>query len=163
MSHRKDTHPVTESDDDKAVKLAEKVLDLMESLTTVMEQEIELLMSKDYAAMETIRKDKLRITKDYQIHMALIADNDNGLKSISGTLRGRLKEVGLKLARLSERNAVMLKSAITGTQAFLQTVMQAAQKQCRNMESYGDPRKTQAATLGSYSPVVNPVAVDRTA
>ncbi|MDD3182258.1 MAG: hypothetical protein PHD48_05590 [Alphaproteobacteria bacterium] len=153
---------VIEASDDKAAKLAQDILTLMESLVAIIEQENMLLDQKDYAAMELLRVEKMKMVRHYQQQMAAIGQNENQLKTLPQALRTKIRQVGLKLAQISKSNAVALKSAITGTQAFLQTIMSAAQKQSKNMDSYADPRKARAL-LGSYSPIANPVAVDRTA
>lgn len=146
----------------KTEKLAHNMLDIMESLVSVMEEELAVLGSGQYERMEDVRRDKMKIVRDYQINMTALVSEDSRIKTLAPPLRQKLKELGLKLAKVSEKNATALRSAINGTQAFLHTIMSAAQKQTKNMDSYIDPRKGRKA-LGSYSPTANPIAVDRTA
>lgn len=144
------------------VKIAHSVVVVMESLAEVMEREMALIDKKDYNAMEDIRKEKLKMVRDYQTQMTVIAENDGVLKALPQATRQTLKEVGLKLAKVSQKNELALRAAITGTQALVQTIMSAARNQSKNMDSYSDPRKS-PMMLGSYSPMCNPVAVNRTA
>ncbi len=151
-----------ETESAKAEKLAHSVLDIMESLVAVMEEEIMTLGQGDYARMESVRCEKMKIVREYQSNMTSLVGEENRVNMLSPPVKAKLKNIGLKLAEVSKKNASVLSSAIQGTQAFLHTVMSAAQKKSRNMDSYDDPRKSRYLS-GAYSPTANPVAVDRTA
>lgn len=143
-------------------KLARAVLDIMRALIGSMELELALLEKKEYASMEPVRKEKAKLIRDYQMNMGIVAEHPEAIKNAPEEIRGALRQVGLKLAKTSERNAIVLKAAITGTQSLLQTIITAARNNNRPTECYADPRKD-PLMLGSYSPKCAPVAVNRTA
>lgn len=152
----------TEKQKEEGSKLALAMLQVMESLSNVMDYEVELLNRHDYATLSGLRQEKVKLVRDYQLGINKLAANPDLFSQTEKGLRQKLQQEGRRLEDVSRRNAEGLSVAIRATQSLVQTVMDAARSQSQSNECYSDPRKS-PLMLGSYSPTCMPVAVDRTA
>ncbi len=143
-------------------KLAASVEETMRSLTALMEKELAFLDKQDMAGLSSLREEKAKLLRAYQEHILTLRQTPSLLKGADEAARGRLREIGEKLAEVGQRNAAVLKAAIAGTQNFLQTVIEAAREGVKVVDSYADTRKKGGAKK-AYSPTCSPIAVDRTA
>lgn len=146
----------------EASRLATAVLSVMETLSQVMDREVELLGKQDFAAVTALRDEKAKWSREYRSNMQALMQKPDLLKEASAEERQRLRKQGEVLAQSARRNAGCLRIAIGATQSLVQTVMNVAREQNKSNDCYSDPRKT-ALTLGSYSPTCTPVAINRTA
>jgi len=141
-------------------KLADALIGSMTSLTRVMDEEIDLLKKRDYAAMNAVRQQKVRLLRDYSIQHQSLALNPEALKFAPQVKRIRLRTVADGFAQATARNTSELKAAVVATQSLLQTIMDAARKENKGSDCYVDTRKDPFLS-GSYSPICSPVAVSR--
>jgi flagellar biosynthesis/type III secretory pathway chaperone len=143
-------------------RLAMALVDMMSSLTQMMDYEIDLLKRRDYAGLSGLREEKNRLMRDYELGFGKIAENPSLLETTERSLREKLRTEGERLHLASARNAEGLSAAIQATQSLMQTIIEAAKAQIKTNECYTDPRKN-PMMLGVYSPQCEPVAVDRSA
>lgn len=144
----------------EATKLATAMVDMMESLTGVMDYEVDLLERQDYAGLNGLRLEKAKLVRDYQISIHRLSENPTMLKDAGTDLKLRLRDEGEKLDKASKRNASELESAITATQALVQTVMDSARSQITENNTYKDMRDVRQMA-SAYSPISQAIAVDQ--
>lgn len=146
----------------EAIKLAQAVEKVMESLASIMDQETALLAKQNVDGLNALREEKTRLVRDYQLNISVLAQKPELLKEAPADVRDRLRKVGVALEVATKQNALKLQAAISTTQALVQTVIDAARDGTKHTDCYSDPRKS-PLMLGSYSPLCLPVAVNRTA
>lgn len=143
-------------------RLAAAVLGVMESLIKVMGEESACLARQDIATINMLREQKTKLVREYQININTLSSRPELLKETPDDIRTRLRTIGQKLDMTAQKNALDLKAAMNATQIMIQTIVDAAREKNKKNDCYTDPRKS-PMMLGSYSPVCDPVAVDRTA
>ncbi|MGE4350569.1 MAG: hypothetical protein AB7E52_00075 [Bdellovibrionales bacterium] len=143
-------------------KLAQNLLKIMQVLTAVMEREIDMLEHKQYEELERVRGDKYKAMRDYETAVKVVSNHRVAFKTLPAEVRQGLREAELKMKKVGAKNKDLLRAAIEGTHFLLQTVVKAAQKRTKMMDSYDDLRKRRFS-VGDYSPKSLPVAVDRNA
>ena len=144
----------------EATKLATAMLEMMQSLTGVMDYEVDLLERHDYASLNGLRQEKAKLVRDYQVSISRLAENPTMLKDAGVDLRHKLRQEGEKLDEASRRNANELQSAVIATQALVQTVMDTARSQLTENQTYKDLRDVRQMA-GSYSPTSPAIAIDQ--
>ncbi len=152
---------MNEKTGEDAKRMAQVLEKLMVSLSSLMEKETALLESKNLDGVAALREEKARLVRDYKMNIMTLSNQPDILKATSLETRARLRGIGEKLAGVTGKNALMLKAAITSTQSLIQTIIEAAREGMKTHDSYDDPRKASVA-LGVYSPLCDPVAVNRT-
>lgn len=145
-----------------STRMAGALVSLVESLTQAMETEMEYLSKQDYVGVESVRETKARLVRDYQNNVRLLAQKPDLLHGAPADIRARLRGGNEKLESVSQRNAAALRAAIGATQTLIETVVDAVRHETKRTDCYSDPRKM-TNVLGSYSPICQPVAVNRTA
>ena len=146
----------------EATKIATAMVEMMRSLTGVMDYEVDLLERQDYAGLNGLRTEKARLVRDYQISINRLSEEPDMLKSAGVDIREKLHAEGLRLDEAAHRNASELKSAILATQAIVQTVMDSARDQLTENDAYKNMSDV-SQMAGSYSPISQAVAIDQSA
>ncbi len=152
---------MNEKTEKDTTKMAQTLERLMESLAGVMEKEMKFLDAKKLEDVAALREEKAQLVRDYKNNITILSNQPELLKGAPEEMRVRLRLVGEKLADLTGRNALMLRAAISSTQSLIQTVVEAARAGMKTHDSYDDPRKV-SSNLGGYSPVCDPVAINKT-
>jgi len=145
-----------------STKIAKAMVEMMRSLSDVMDYEVDLLTRRDYAGLNGLRTEKARLVRDYQISINKISENPTMLKDVGVDLHRQLRDEGERLDKVAQRNANELRSAIFATQSLVQTIMDNARSQLAENKAYknlGDVRQRAAA----YSPISEAVAIDQSA
>lgn len=155
MANRENTTP-------DPARLATALVGLMRSLAETMEDEMDCLKKNDMAGVENLRETKARLVRDYNTNVKLLAQKPDYLRDTSEEMRTTLRVYNNKLEDATQRNAAALRSAIGATQRLIETIVDAARHEIKKSDVYSDPRKM-VNMLGSYSPLCEPVAVNRTA
>lgn len=140
----------------------EATLLVINELSSVMNEEIQLLDNQDMEGVQNLLRRKGRLVVNYQANMKSIAAQPDMLKQAPEIMRINLKEAGTKLAEITEKNATAIRHAAMATQNLIHTIVGFARDEVLPKNSYADPRNGHLA-LGSYSPTCPPVAVNRTA
>lgn len=136
--------------------------EIMVKLALMMDEETQLIKSRNLEALGGLREKKARLARDYQINIETLARRPELLRDVPIEKRARMKVMGQKLDEATRRNVVVVEAALGATRALVQTVIDAAKKNARVTDSYTDPRKS-PLLLGSYSPTSEPLAINRTA
>ncbi len=151
---------VVETKSTEATKLATAMVEMMQSLTGVMDCEVDLLERHEYASLNGLRQEKAKLVRDYQISISRLAENPTMLKDTGVDLRHKLRNEGKKLDEASRRNANELQAAVIATQALVQTVMDTARTQMTQNDTYKNLRDVRHMS-GSYSPISPAIAIDQ--
>lgn len=146
----------------EATKVAKAMVEMMQSLSGVMDYEVDLLERQDYAGLNGLRTEKAKLVRDYQLSIHRLSEDPDMLKGTSPDVRKRLRIEGKKLDASSVRNARELQSAITATQALVQTVMNSAREQLTQNDGYKNTKDARYMA-GVYSPTCQAVAIDQNA
>jgi len=146
----------------QTVPLAEAMLANMSELAALLGEELAMIEKQDVSAIKELMRRKNQLVMNYQANMKAVAAQPDLLKQIPVERRAKLKEAGIRLSAVTERNALKLKAAAQATEQLLQNVMCLVRKEVVVKNSYDNPLTAHMA-LGTHSPTCPPVAVNRTA
>lgn len=146
----------------QTVSLAEAMLANMSELAALLGEELAMIEKQDVSAIKELMRRKNQLVMNYQANMKAVAAQPDLLKQIPVERRAKLKEAGIRLSAVTERNALKLKAAAQATEQLLQNVMCLVRKEVVVKNSYANPRTAHMA-LGTHSPTCPPVAFNRTA
>jgi len=149
-----------QKDKKEVTKLANGIVEMMRSLTGVMDYEVDLLERHDYASLNGLRQEKAKLVRDYKLTINRLSQNPDMLRNAGVDLKELLKVEGKKLDKASSRNAHELQSAITATQSLVQTIMDSARDQLTKDNVYKNTNDL-SHMAGQYSPVSPAVAIDQ--
>lgn len=155
---KKTTKPASEAKDES---LFMATLSVIEDLSAVLSEEIVLVQKQDVNAIQELMRRKTKLTISYQANLKSITQPDV-MKQATAEMRAKLRKAGEKLAKVSERNSLLLKAAVQATQILISNVIKVVKEEALQHQGYSDPRNLNA-NLGSYSPTCKPVSVSRTA
>ncbi len=151
-----------QSEETKTDPVIVATLSIIDELTVLLSNEIQLLKQQDVSGIQALLRHKGRLVMNYNTNMKSIIAQPNLLQQSSQEMRNRLKEAGTKLAKATELNAAALRAAAMATQNLIQTIVGLARDEVLPKNSYADPR-TAHMMLGAYSPMCPPVAINHTA
>lgn len=140
--------------------IGQDLVAMMKALTEIMNAETEALKIKDVKSVERSSLKKIQLLREYQKSLAVLAQNPTILKEIDGGLRKELQATRKTCESAAQRNSTSLKGALKATQHLIETIVQAAIKSTKKMESYSDPR-TKHLELGAQNRICDPVAYCR--
>lgn len=141
--------------------LIQEILAVMDELTAVMAEEVEMLPKNDIKAYQTLTLRKHKLLSAYETKMKAIALQPTLLKQAPDSLRIKLKAASAKFGQVTERNAHALRTAAQCSQRLINHIIKHVKEEALPKHGYTDPRK--AHMLGVYSPTCPAVAVNRTA
>lgn len=162
MLTKNNTAPVASSEKASAEALAEATVKIMNELVCLMAMEIDLVSEHKNNEHKDLLERKQRLTMDYRSNIKTIATEPAMMTLLSERQRSELKKAGQKLADVADRNAKILRGAITATQGLIQTIVSIVKQQVLPKTTYNNPSDIQA-TMGGYSPTCKPVAINQTA
>jgi hypothetical protein len=142
--------------------LVTATLAIMDELTALLAQEIDLVPARQIEKHAELLKRKQRLTMDYRANIKSFAAQPDILKPLSDGLRAKIKDSAQKLAEMTDRNAKMLRTAVVATQRLIQNIVTLVKKEVMPIQGYKNPNTAHMA-LGTYSPTCKPVAGSRTA
>jgi hypothetical protein len=135
---------------------------LIDELVLVMDKEIILIENRKIKEHAELLRRKQRLTVDYRASVKSISLQPDLLKQTPEGLRQKAKEASQKLSDASDRNAKILRGAITALQRLIQTIIAIVKDEVLPKGGYSNPNDAQTL-LGTYSPTCKPVTVSRTA
>ena len=125
---------------------------MMNSLSDIMVRETAALKAKEMKVLKKTSCDKIQLLREYQRTLVVLSNNPRMLQSLKGDLRQKLRETRDSCEKIARTNHSSLKGALQATQGLVETIVKAAVKSARKMDSYKDPRKTghEPGTLQEY-------------
>jgi len=148
--------------EEKGARLAVSLSSVMSALMRVMEDENRCLKRRDMNTLKNLQSEKAKWMREYRGVMNSLAATPSALAGLEDAEREKLKGIGKAFSAIGGENVALFKAAVLATQSLVQMVMDNAREHNKTSPCYADPRKT-PLMLGSYSPVCDPMAVNRTA
>ncbi len=136
------------------------LLNLMNDLIEVMTLEPELVIGRKFDAHKELLQRKQKLTLDYRSIIKSIAAQPDLMKQLPEDLSRKLRATAQKLSDSAERNARMLRAAVTAVQRLVQNIIAMVKSERLSKATYKNP-KTAHLELGTYSPTCAPIAVRR--
>ncbi len=146
----------------KPGSVLEDALSVMSELEKVLADEIALLAKHDMTGLKEITPRKNKLVIDYQSRLKSLVAHGDMLAKATPAMRDKLKTRGIKLAEVTERNALALRTAAQCSQRLINHIIRQVKEEALPKQGYDDPRKANL-NLGAYSPTCQPLAVSRTA
>ena len=142
--------------------ILKRMIGLVDELITVMEAEVPLIEGRRRAEHAELLKRKQRLAIDYRASIKSLTANPEFLKQVPEDLRVKAKAAVQRLTEASERNAKILRGAITALQRLIQMIIAIVKDEVLPKVGYANPNK---GLIGHnlYSPTCKPVTVSRTA
>ncbi len=158
------THPKSNAGDAVAVatQALKGMMAMAEELVGLMEKEVGLIEQRKIAEHAQLLKRKQRLAIDYRTSVKSLSMQPDILKQIPKDLRSKAKAAVQKLTDVSDRNAKILRAAITALQRLIQSTIAIIKEEVLPKGSYGN-QGASTRMMGSYSPTCKPVTVNRTA
>ena len=126
------------------VDVAEDMLMAMNRLSDLLEVENEALTRHRHDVTAAIQDEKTALTRLYVLRLKALAEDTKRLEQARAERGDEMRETAERLKRLSDLNAILLRSAMAATQRFLDAVVTSAR------EVEGKPRYQRN---GSMSPI----------
>jgi flagellar biosynthesis/type III secretory pathway chaperone len=145
-----------------ATQALKGMMGMAEELVQLMEKEVELIEQRKIAEHAQLLKRKQRLAVDYRASVKALSTQPEILKQIPADLRAKAKIAVQKLTEVSDRNARILRAAITALQRLIQSIVAIVKEEVLPKGSYGSHGAIKSM-MGSYSPICKPVTVSRTA
>lgn len=145
-----------------ATKAVKGMLVMVDELVQLMEKEVILVEKRKIEEHAVLLKRKQRLAIDYRASVKALMLQPDILKQIPADLRAKAKVAMQKLSDASERNAKILRAAITAVQRLIQTIISLVKDEVLPKGSYANPNASNRL-MGTYSPICKPVTVNRTA
>jgi len=136
------------------------LLALMNELIELMTAEPDLVMGRQFEAHKELLKLKQKLTLEYRASVRSIAAQPDLLKQLPEDICRKLRIAAQKLADSAERNARMLRAAVTAVQRLIQNIIPIVKGEKLPKSGYKNP-KTAHLQLGTYSPTCMPIAIRR--
>jgi len=144
-----------------APKLVVATVALMEELTRVLLEEIEIVSKRKMKEHPALLKHKQRLAIDYRGNMKALTSQPGILKSLSDEAKDALREMSKRLVDAVNANARMLRAAVDATRQLVQNVMAMIKSETMPKQTYKNLAKAHHQ-LGTYSPTCRPIAISRT-
>lgn len=135
------------------------LIGVIDELSLLLEDEVSLIERRDRADYAELLRRKQRLTLDYTADIKSLATQTGLIESLPEETRNALRHAGKKLEAAVERNARALQVAMIATQKLVQGIIGAVREETQKPLTYANPK---TVTQGAYSPVAEPVAVNRT-
>jgi flagellar biosynthesis/type III secretory pathway chaperone len=145
--HHEVTPPVVAVD---AVDVAEDMLLAMNRLADLLEVENEALGRNRYEVTAAIQDEKASLTRLYVQRLKALAEDQKRLEQARAERGEDMRESAERLKRLSDLNAILLRSNMEATQRFLDAVVTSA-REYENQPRY--------ARNGAVNAVRNPASL----
>ncbi|MDE1901626.1 MAG: hypothetical protein KGI37_08290 [Alphaproteobacteria bacterium] len=143
-----------------APKIITATVALMEELTRVLIQEIDIVIKRRVDEHPAILKYKQKLANDYRANLKALADQPQLFATLSEDARTVLRDTAKALSRAAADNARALRAAIGASQQLIQNIMAMIKTKVLDKQPYKNAAKSHLQ-LGIYSPVCPPVAVSR--
>ncbi|MDR3449339.1 MAG: hypothetical protein P4M15_06280 [Alphaproteobacteria bacterium] len=143
-----------------APRIVSATVALMEELVRVLMREIDVVSERKLAEHPDLLKQKQKLAMDYRANMKSISAQPDMLKALPDDAKDALREIAQVLAEATNRNAIVLRAAVTGTQQLIQNVVAMVKTEVMPHQNYKNPARAHLQ-LGNYSPTCRPVAVSK--
>ncbi len=144
-----------------APKIIIATIALMEELARVFFLEIDIVSNRRLKEHPEVLKYKQKLAMDYRANMKAIAAEPDLVKKLPADAKEVLKETAQKLAMATEKNALILRTAVSATQQLIQNIVAMVKVEMSSTKPYKNSAKAHLA-LGTYSPTCDPVSISRT-
>ncbi len=127
------------------------------SLCDLLEIENAALSRHDAATVGELTENKTALAKLYEKTMLSLEGNPELVKQLSPEEHLALSELGIRLTKLMEQNAIMLKAEIEARQKVMDIFVTAAKAHTKPITSYGkrgsydDPKAERASTSLTFN------------
>ena len=145
-----------------ATRSLKGMVTIAEELVALMEKEVGLIENRKIPEHAELLKRKQRLAIDYRASVKTLTLQPEILKQIPETLRVKAKVAVQKLNEVSDRNAKILRAAITALQRLIQSIIAIVKDEVLPKNSYTN-HQAAGRMMGTYSPTCKPVTVNRTA
>lgn len=144
-----------------APRIVAATVALMEDLTRVLMDEIDVVTKRKKEEHALLLKKKQRLAVDYRANMRVIAADPALLKALPDDAKAVLRETAKGMAEAADTNARALRAAVSATRQLIQNIMAMVRSETKTVSAYKNHTKAHLE-LGCYSPTCRPVAVSRT-
>lgn len=110
------------------VDVAEDMMVAMNRLSDLLEVENEALTRHRHDVTVAIQDEKTALTRLYVLRLKALAENAGRLEQARAERGEELRETAERLKRLSEMNAILLRSAMAATQRYLDAVVSSVRE-----------------------------------
>jgi flagellar biosynthesis/type III secretory pathway chaperone len=115
---------------------ADNLIHMSDRLSQLMEQEIELLLSRRASDIQAMQSDKESLAGVYQRVISDLQQNPSALEGIDDPRRERLKHAAARLQGAATGNAIALRSAIEANHQLIEAIAAAIRDQSNEYAPY---------------------------
>lgn len=114
----------------------ERLLDLLETLSKVLDDETQAVRRRDYASIDALSERKTRLTESYGEQVRDLSANAPAAGEVEPGLAGRLRRSLRGFLRMVEANARALNAAKTAHERFIKSISDAVAAKAQPIKGY---------------------------
>lgn len=114
----------------------ERLISLIETLSNVLDQEIQAVRRRDYASIDGLNEQKSRLTDSYGEQVRDLSTNAPAEHEIEPRLANRLRQCLRGFLGLVETNARALNAAKTAHERFIKSISDAVAAKAQPIKGY---------------------------
>lgn len=155
------TEKLKEKPKEKRSRESEELVNVMQALTTVMNEETALIRVRDVSGLEAIGRRKMELVRAFEKNMACLVASPEALKAVDAPMREALRHARKACEDTARENAGVLRGAMEATKSVVEMIVDAAVKKTKETDGYKDPRKNTFG-VAPREDICRPVAFSRT-
>jgi len=119
-----------------------EIMVITERLAALLERENDALKNRRNEELTTLLDEKATLGRVYETRVQPMKDHPEFLEAVAPDLREKLKKMGLKIAKLMEENARLLKIAIEANRRVIDMIAEAVKESAPSAGVYSSAGKT---------------------